>query len=71
MSVGERIHFNKQEEKKQLKIFSRVFPEVSRVNLNDLMKRAREEEKKTKRNNLVVSVAALSAIVTFGIILTL
>jgi hypothetical protein len=35
------------------------------------MKRAKEEEKKTKRNNLVVSVAALSAIVTFGIILTL
>jgi hypothetical protein len=71
MSVGERIHFNKQEEKKQLKIFPRVFPEVSRVNLNDLMKRAKEEEKKTKRNNLAISAAALSAVAIFGIILTL
>ncbi len=71
MSVGERIHFNKKEEKKQLKIFPRVFPEVSRVNLNDLMKRAKEEEKKTKRNNLAISAAAISAVAIFGIILTL
>ena len=71
MSVGERIHFNKQEEKKQLKIFPRVFPEVSRVNLNDLMKRLREEEKKTKRNGLTFSAVALSVAVVFGVILTL
>ena len=71
MSVGERIHFNKQEEKKQLKIFPRVFPEVSRVNLNDLMRKVKEEEKKSKRNNLAISLAALSAVAVFGIIITL
>ena len=48
-----------------------VFPKVSRVNLNDLMKKLKEEEKKTKRNTLAVSVAALSAAAVFGIILTL
>ena len=67
MSVGEDIHFNRRNEKKQPGVFS----EISRVNLNNLMKRVKEEEKKTKRNNLVVSAAALSAIATFGIILTL
>jgi hypothetical protein len=35
------------------------------------MRKIKEEEKKTKRNNLVVSVAALSAVAVFGIILTL
>ena len=67
MSVGEDIHFNRRNEKKQPGVFS----EISRVNLNNLMKRVKEEEKKTKRNNLVVSVAALSAAAVFGIILTL
>ncbi len=67
MSVRDNIRFNGQQEKKQ----PMIFPEVSRVDLNNLMKRVKEEEKKTKRNNLVVSAAALSAIVTFGIILTL
>jgi hypothetical protein len=67
MSVGENIRFNGQKEKKQPK----VFPEVSRVSLNNLMKRLKEKEKKTKRNNLLVSAAALSAVAVFGIILTL
>ena len=67
MSVGESIRFNGQKEKEQL----RVFPKVSKVNLNDLMKKVKEEEKKTKRNNLAVSVAAISAVAVFGIILTL
>ena len=67
MSVGESIRFNGQKEKEQL----RVFPKVSKVNLNDLMKRVKEEEKKTKRNTLAVSVAAISAVAVFGIILTL
>ena len=67
MSVGENISFNRQKEKEQPRIFSKV----SRVNLNDLMKRLKEKEKKTKRNNLLVSAAALSAVAVFGIILTL
>ncbi len=67
MSVGDKIRFNGQQEKKQ----PMIFPEVSRVNLNDLMKRVKEEEKKTKRNNLAISAVAFSAVAVFGIILTL
>ena len=68
MSVGENVRFNSgQKEEKQ----PRGFLKVSRVDLNNLMKKLKEEEKKAKRNNLAVSVAALSAVAVFGIILTL
>jgi len=67
MSARESIRFDGQKEKKQ----PRIFPEGSRVNLNNLIKKVKEEEKKTKRNNLVISAAALSAVAVFGIILTL
>ena len=67
MSVGKSIRFNGQEEREQPK----VFPKESRVNLNSLMKKLKEEEKKTKRNNLAISIAALSVTVVLGIILTL
>ncbi len=68
MSLGENIRFNKQGEREQ----PRVFPEVSsRVDLNNLIRKVKEEEKRDKRNNLAVSVAALSAVAVFGIILTL
>ncbi len=67
MSVGEDIRFNGQKTNKQ----SGVFPEMPRVDLNSLMKKVKEEEKRSKRNNLAVSVAALSTVAVFGIILTL
>ena len=67
MSVGENVRFNGQKKQGQPQVISGV----SRVNLNNLMKRVKEEEKKAKRNNLAVSVAALSAVAVFGIILTL
>jgi len=67
MSVGENIRFNGQKEREQRK----VFPEVARVNLNTLMEKLREERKKAKRNNLAIYLAAFSAVVVFGIILTL
>ena len=67
MSVGENARFNGQKEMEQ----PRVLPESTRVNLNNLMRKVKEEEKKTRRNNLVVSVAALSAVAVFGIIMTL
>jgi|TARA_B100001079_G_C16021625_1_gene344673 hypothetical protein len=67
MSAGGNIHSNGQKEQEQ----PRVFPGPSRVNLNDLMKRVKEEEKKNKRNNLVISLATLSAAAVVGIILTL
>tara|TARA_Y100000816_G_C25872407_1_gene455333 strand:+ start:313 stop:543 length:231 start_codon:yes stop_codon:yes gene_type:complete len=43
----------------------------SKVDLNNLIKRVKEEEKRSKRQNLVISAAALSAVAAFGIILTL
>ena len=43
----------------------------SRVDLNDLMKKVRDQEKKSRRSNLIVSTAAISTVVVFGIILTL
>ena len=43
----------------------------SRVNLNDLIKKVRDEEKKDKRSVVAVSTAVLSGVVVFGIILTL
>ena len=67
MSEGENIHFKGRKTKEQL----RFFPEAPRVDLNNLMKKVKEEEKRSKRNNLAVSVAALSAVAVFGMILTL
>tara|TARA_B100000214_G_C23945582_1_gene617833 strand:- start:455 stop:658 length:204 start_codon:yes stop_codon:yes gene_type:complete len=43
----------------------------NRVDLNNLIKKVREEEKKNKRNSVYVSAAAISAVAVFGIILTL
>ena len=45
--------------------------ESSKVDLNNLMKKVKEEEKKTKRQNIVISAAALSAVGVLGIIFTL
>ena len=61
------IHFDRQKDQEQ----PRVFPVVSRVNLNTLMEKLKEERKKAKRNNLAISLTAFSAVVVFGIILTL
>ena len=43
----------------------------SKGNLNDLVSRLKVEKKKEKKHNLILSVAALSAVTVFGIILTL
>ena len=71
MSVRESFRYNGREKKGQSEIFPKVFPELPRVNLNNLMKKIKEEEKKTKRSNLTISVVAFSAVAIFGIILTL
>ena len=65
--MRERIHFDRQKDQEQ----PRDFPGVSRVNLNTLMEKLKEERKKAKRNNLAISLTAFSAVVVFGIILTL
>ena len=65
--MRESIHFDRQKDQEQ----PRVFPVVSRVNLNTLMEKLKEERKKAKRNNLAISLTAFLAVVVFGIILTL
>ena len=68
MSVRGNIHFGEKEKEER----PMVFPTTSgRVNLNNLMKKVKEEEKKIKRGNLAISLATLSAVAVFGIILTL
>ena len=67
MSAEKSIRFDVEEKRGYLGIQSRT----SRVDLNSLMKRIKEEEKKTKRNSIAVSVAAFSAVAVLGIILTL
>ena len=42
-----------------------------KVTLTDLVARMNEEKKKEKKANLILSVAAVSAVIAFGIILTL
>ena len=42
-----------------------------KVTLTDLIARMNEEKKKEKKANLILSVAAVSAVTAFGIILTL
>ena len=43
----------------------------SRVKLTDLLSRINEEKKIVRNRNLALSVAAVSAVTVFGIILTL
>ena len=43
----------------------------SKVNLNDLVNRLNVEKKKERKNNIIISVAAVSAVAAFGVILTL
>ena len=53
-------HYNKQDE------------EISdKVNLNVLLNRMKNQQKIDKKNNLILSVAAVSAVSILGLILTL
>lgn len=42
-----------------------------KVNLNDLVQRMNDEKKRDRKNNIMLSCAAISAVTVFGIILTL
>lgn len=47
------------------------YTDTNKVDLNNLMQRVRDEERKTKRSNFAISAAVVSAVAVFGIILTL
>ena len=61
MRYGREEQVNKEE----------TFNSSQKVDLNDLMKRVRDQEKKSKRTSVYLSAAAISAFAVFGIILTL
>ena len=67
MSAEKSIRFNGEEKRR----YSGIQSEGSKVDLNNLMRRVKEEEKRAKRNNLAISAAVISAVAVFGIILTL
>ena len=67
MSAEESIRFNGNGKEG----YSKIPSETSKVDLNNLMRRVKEEEKKARRNNLAISAITLSAAAVFGIILTL
>ena len=48
-----------------------TFNSGQKVDLNDLMKKVRDQEKKSKRTSVYLSALAISAFAVFGIILTL
>ena len=60
--------FNKEE---NFNVENSLRGSSSKVDLNNLIKRVKDEEKRSKRQNIVISAAALSAVAVFGIILTL
>ena len=53
------------------KLNQETFNSNHKVDLNDLMKKVRDQEKKSKRTSVYLSAAAISAFAVFGIILTL
>ena len=61
MRYGREEQINKEE----------TFNSSQKVDLNDLMKKVRDQEKKSRRTSVYLSAAAISAFAVFGIILTL
>ena len=61
----------------EIKFKSHSFPEENktfqkgRVKLTDLVSRLNEEKKRERNSNIALSVAAVSAVTVFGIILSL
>ncbi len=56
---------------KNLNKSNNSYTDTNKVDLNNLMQRVRDEERKTKRSNVAISAAVVSAVAVFGIILTL
>ena len=61
MRYGREEQVNKEE----------TFNSSQKVDLNDLMRKVRDQEKKSRRTSVYLSAAAISAFAVFGIILTL
>mgnify|MGYP001347938508 CR=1 FL=1 len=62
---------SKIEEKSKNFYESEKTVETKKVNLNDLVNRMNIEKKVERKNNIIISAAAISAVTIFGVILTL
>ena len=62
---------HKKEEIHKNHYYSEESIKEKKVNLNDLMSRMNTEKKIEKKNNFLLSVAAISAVCLFGLVLTL
>ena len=71
MSVQLKDKIIKEEENYLHKARYPSASEEQKVNLNDLVNRLHLEKKKERKHSLMLSVAAVSAVTVFGIILTL
>ncbi len=68
--VGVLMFLMRGEELKNIKTNS-LYSNGDRVDLNNLMQKVRDEEKKAKRSSVIISAVIVSAITVFGIILTI
>jgi len=71
MSIEGRSNFREDNFDKKTELDESQSRSGAKVDLNNLIKRVKEDEKRSKRQNIVISAAALSAVAVFGIILTL
>ena len=65
------VQHKTEEEQKNYSVQQDEFQPTKKVNLNDLVNRMNESRKQEKKNNIILSAAAISAVTVFGIILTL
>ena len=68
MIVSMSVQFEKSKETDFIETENQ---DQKKVNLNDLVSRMNFEKKKERKNNIILSAAAISAVAVFGIILTL
>ena len=58
-----------KDKREQKRLLSRI--DIEKVELTDLLSRLSQEKKKERNSNIALSVAAVSAVTVFGIILSL
>ena len=69
--VGVLMFLMRAEELKSINKTNGAYGNGNRVDLNNLMQKVRDEEKKAKRSSVIISAAIVSVITVFGIILTI
>jgi len=71
IDMGSRLNTIEREQRETQLDYPKGYTGSKKVDLNNLLKKVKEEEKKSKRQNIAISAVTLSAVAVFGIILTL